>query len=49
VGFVTEINEWRGGEVTLVPQDECELPDIDTLLSQIKTGLAIYASGPAAC
>jgi ferredoxin-NADP reductase len=47
MGFVTEIDEWRGGETKLVPQDECGLPDIDALLSEIRPGIAIYACGPA--
>jgi ferredoxin-NADP reductase len=47
MGFVTEIDEWRGGEVKLVPQDECGLPDIDALLSETRPGMAIYACGPA--
>lgn len=47
MGFVTEIDEWRGGEVKLVPQDECGLPDIDALFSETRPGMAIYACGPA--
>jgi ferredoxin-NADP reductase len=47
MGFVTEIDEWHGGEVKLMPQDECGLPDIDALLSETRLGIAIYACGPA--
>jgi ferredoxin-NADP reductase len=47
MGFVTELDERRGGEVKLVPQDELGLPDIDALLSETRAGAAIYACGPA--
>lgn len=47
MGFVDEIATRNGGAVTLLPQDECGLPDIDALLSGLESDVAIYGCGPA--
>lgn len=47
MGFLAEIAERQGGDVTLLPQDECGLPDLDALLGAVEPDTAIYACGPS--
>lgn len=47
MGFVAEIAKRSGGTVTLLPQDEMGLPDLDALLAQVEPDAAIYGCGPA--
>jgi ferredoxin-NADP reductase len=47
MGFVAELEAWRGGALQLVPQDECGLLEIDALLAQTNAETAVYACGPA--
>lgn len=47
MGFVDEIGTRKGGTVTLVPQDECGLLDLNTLLADLAPNVAIYGCGPA--
>ena len=47
MGFVKEIASRTGGTVTLLPQDEAGLPDLDALLSEAGPDAAIYGCGPA--
>ena len=36
-----------GGQVTICPQDECGLLDLDTVLGAPEPGTAVYCCGPA--
>jgi ferredoxin-NADP reductase len=47
MGFLNEIAERRGGEVTLIPQDEAGIPDLDALLTDVEAGTVIYGCGPS--
>ncbi|RDV05798.1 PDR/VanB family oxidoreductase [Undibacter mobilis] len=47
MGFVKEIAARTGGTVTLLPQDEVGLPDLNALLSEVELDAAIYGCGPA--
>jgi ferredoxin-NADP reductase len=46
MAFLGELAERRGGEITLLPQDEVGLPDIDGLLSGLEPDAVIYGCGP---
>lgn len=47
MGFLAEITSRQGGECQLMPQDECGLPEFDSLLGGLKTDTAIYGCGPS--
>lgn len=47
MGFVPELAARTGGAVTLLPQDEVGLPNLDALLSEAEPDVAIYGCGPA--
>jgi ferredoxin-NADP reductase len=46
MGFLAELKGRQGGECHLLPQDECGLPDFDSLLNKLEPGTAIYGCGP---
>jgi ferredoxin-NADP reductase len=46
MAFLGELADRRGGEITLLPQDEAGLPDIDGLLSGLEPDAVIYGCGP---
>ncbi len=45
-GFLCELAEHHGGEITLLPQDEVGPPNIDGLLSGLEPDATIYGCGP---
>jgi ferredoxin-NADP reductase len=46
MGFLNEIATRTGGAVTLLPQDEVGLPDLDALLAEAEPDAVIYGCGP---
>lgn len=48
MAFLAEVAKRLGGELTLAPQDEVGLPDLDGVIGQLKDGTAIFGCGPAA-
>jgi ferredoxin-NADP reductase len=47
MGFLAELKGRQGGECSLLPQDECGLPDFESLLNSLEPGTAIYGCGPS--
>ena len=47
MGFLAEVGQRHGGEVTLLPQDEYGLPDLEALLAGLRPSTAIYGCGPS--
>jgi ferredoxin-NADP reductase len=47
MAFVDELQAAAGARLTLLPQDQAGLPDIDALLSSIGPHTALYCCGPA--
>lgn len=48
MAFLAEVAKRLGGELTLAPQDEVGLPDLDAVIGQLKEDTAIFGCGPAA-
>jgi ferredoxin-NADP reductase len=46
MGFLGEIADRDGGDVVLLPEDECGLPDLDALFAGLKPDTAVYGCGP---
>jgi ferredoxin-NADP reductase len=46
MGFVAELTGRQGGECQLLPQDECGLPDFESVLNDLEPGTAVYGCGP---
>lgn len=46
MAFTTELAELPGGSMTVVPQDECGLLDLSTILAAAPAGAAVYCCGP---
>lgn len=47
MAFVDELTALCGPRLTLVPQDECGLIDLDRILAEAPDGTAVYCCGPA--
>ncbi|MGH8862512.1 MAG: cytochrome P450/oxidoreductase [Jatrophihabitantaceae bacterium] len=47
MAFVPELLEAGSSRVTVLPQDEAGLPDVDALLSTVGPDTAVYCCGPA--
>ncbi|WP_051792175.1 PDR/VanB family oxidoreductase [Amycolatopsis jejuensis] len=46
MAFADELSAVPGGELTIVPQDEAGLPDLDGLLAVPSDGTVVYSCGP---
>ena len=48
MAFLDELAEIGGGTVDIVPQDECGLPDVAAVLSDVDLDAPLYCCGPEA-
>lgn len=46
MGFLGEISDRKGGEVILLPEDDCGLPDLESLFATLPAETAVYGCGP---